>query len=40
MRIILRGVLEPKEEEVTGECRKLHEALHNVYSLTNIKVIE
>jgi hypothetical protein len=34
---VLRRIFGPKRDEVTGEWRKLHnEALHNLYSLTNI----
>jgi hypothetical protein len=34
---ILRRIFEPKRDEVTGECRKLHnEELHNFYSSPNI----
>jgi hypothetical protein len=30
---VLRGIFEPKSEEVTGGCRTLNnEALHNLYS--------
>jgi hypothetical protein len=34
---VLRGILGPKRNEVTGERRKLHnEELHDLYSLTSI----
>jgi hypothetical protein len=34
---VLRRVFGPKKEEVTGECRKLHnEELNDLYSLPNI----
>jgi len=34
---VLRKVFGPKRDEVTGECRKLHnEELNDLYSLTNI----
>jgi hypothetical protein len=34
---VLRGISEPKRDEVTGEWRKLHnEELHNLYSSPNI----
>jgi hypothetical protein len=34
---VLRRIFEPKRDEVTGECRKLHnEELHNLYSSPNI----
>ena len=34
---VLRRVLGPKRDEVTGECRKLHkEELSDLYSLPNI----
>jgi hypothetical protein len=33
---VLRRVFGPKREEVTGECRKLHEELSDLYSLPNI----
>jgi hypothetical protein len=34
---VLRRIFEPKWDEVTGECRKLHnEELHNLYSSPNI----
>jgi hypothetical protein len=34
---VLRRILGPKKDEVTGEWRKLHnEELHNVYSSPNI----
>jgi hypothetical protein len=33
----LRRIFGPKREEVTGDCRKLHnEELHNLYSSPNI----
>ena len=33
---VLRRVFEPKKDEVTGEWRKLHEELNDLYSLPNI----
>jgi hypothetical protein len=34
---VLRKVFGPKRDEITGECRKLHnEGLNNLYSLPNI----
>jgi hypothetical protein len=34
---VLRRIFGPKRDEVTGDCRKLHnEKLHNLYSSTNI----
>jgi len=33
---VLRGVFGPKTDEVTGEWRKLHEELSDLYSLPNI----
>jgi hypothetical protein len=34
---VLRSILGPKRDEVTGDCRKLHnEALHNFYSTPDI----
>ena len=33
---VLRRVFGPKRDEVTGEWRKLHEELSNLYSLLNI----
>jgi hypothetical protein len=34
---VLRRIFEPKRDEVTGSCRKLHkEKLHNLYSLLTI----
>jgi hypothetical protein len=34
---VLRRVFGPKRDEVTGECRKLHnETLNDLYSLPNI----
>jgi hypothetical protein len=34
---VLRGIFEPKRDEVTGEWRKLHNGeLHGLYSSTNI----
>jgi hypothetical protein len=34
---VLRGILEPKRDEMTGDWRKLHsEKLHNLYSLPSI----
>jgi hypothetical protein len=34
---VLRRIFGPKRDEVTGDCRKLHnEELHNLYSLPNI----
>jgi hypothetical protein len=29
-------VFGPKKDEMVGDCRKLHEALHNFYSSPNI----
>jgi hypothetical protein len=30
---VLKGIFEPKREEIRGSCRKLHnEQLHNLYS--------
>jgi hypothetical protein len=39
---MLKRILGPKRDEVTGEWRKLHnEELHDLYSLPNIiKIIE
>jgi hypothetical protein len=34
---VLRRIFGPKREEVTGDCRRLHnEDIHNLYSLPNI----
>ena len=33
---VLRRILGPKKDEITGEWRKLHEELHDLYSLPNI----
>jgi hypothetical protein len=34
---VLRGIFGPKRDEVTGECRKLHnEDLHDLYSSPSI----
>jgi hypothetical protein len=33
---VLRRVFRPKRDEVTGEWRKLHEELNDLYSLPNI----
>jgi hypothetical protein len=34
---VLRGIFDPKKDEVTGDLRKLHnEELHNLYSSLNI----
>jgi hypothetical protein len=33
---VLRRVFGPKRDEVTGEWRKLHEELNDLYSLPNI----
>jgi hypothetical protein len=33
---VLRRILGPKRDEVTGEWRKLHEELHDLYSSPNI----
>jgi hypothetical protein len=34
---VLRRIFGPKRDEVTGECRKLHnEELHDLYSSRNI----
>jgi hypothetical protein len=34
---LLRRIIGPKRDEVTGNCRKLHnEELHNVYSSPSI----
>jgi hypothetical protein len=34
---VLRRIFGPKRDEVTGDCRKLHnEELHNLYSSPNI----
>ena len=33
---VLRGVFGPKRDEVTGEWRKLHNELRDLYSLPNI----
>jgi hypothetical protein len=34
---VLRRIFEPKRDEVTGECRKLHsDELHNLYSSPDI----
>jgi hypothetical protein len=33
---IRRGIFGPKKDEVTGDWRKLHSKLHNLYSLPNI----
>jgi hypothetical protein len=39
---VLRSVFKPKRDEVTGECRKLHnEELHDLYSSPNtVRVIK
>jgi hypothetical protein len=35
--MVLRRIIEPKRDEVTGEWRKLHsEELHNLYSSPDI----
>jgi hypothetical protein len=34
---VLKAIFRPKRDEVTGDCRKLHnEELHNLYSSPNI----
>lgn len=33
---MLKKILEPKREEIKGGWRKLHEELHDLYSLPNI----
>jgi hypothetical protein len=33
---VLRRKFGPKRDEVTGECRKLHNQLHDLYSSPNI----
>jgi hypothetical protein len=33
---VFRRIFGPKRDEVTGEWRKLHEGLNNLYSLPNI----
>jgi hypothetical protein len=33
---VLGRIFGPKREEVTGECRKLHVELHDLYSSPNI----
>jgi hypothetical protein len=34
---VIRGIFEPKRDEVTGKWRKLHsEELHNLFSLLSI----
>jgi hypothetical protein len=33
---MLSGIFVSKRKEVTGEWRKLHEELHNLYSAPNI----
>jgi hypothetical protein len=34
---VLRRIVGPKEDKVTGECRKLHnKELHDLYSSSNI----
>jgi hypothetical protein len=37
---VLRRIFVPKRNEVTGECRKLHnEELHDLYSLSKIVLV-
>jgi hypothetical protein len=33
---VFRRIFGPKTDEVTGECRKLHEELNDLYSSPNI----
>jgi hypothetical protein len=33
---VLRGIFGKKRDEVTGDWRKLHNELHNLYSTPNI----
>jgi hypothetical protein len=33
---VLRRIFEPKRDEMTGECRKLHNELHDLYSSPSI----
>jgi hypothetical protein len=38
---VLRGIFEPKRDEVTGEWRKLHdEELNDLHSPTIVRVIK
>jgi hypothetical protein len=38
---VLRKILGPKRDEVTGECKKLHnEEINDQYSSTNMRVIK
>jgi hypothetical protein len=37
---VLRGIFGPKRDEVTGEWRKVHEELNDLYSPTIVWVIK
>jgi hypothetical protein len=36
---VLRGIFGSKRDEVTGEWRKLHEELHDLYCSPNIVLV-
>jgi hypothetical protein len=37
---VLRRVFWPKRDEVTGEWRKLHNELNDLYSIPNMRVVK